>query len=173
MSSHSTTNSASESNDFNLVAAWLRFDIRRVIAGGFAGAFAGIVALVFAMVLATKFGYEIWYPVKIAAVPFLGAAAMDYGNMQGLIVGLMVHLALSATLGKIYGHFSIFSEFLPLLALGLVWGVFSWIFISCLFVQAFTEVFALNLSMGAAFFVNMVYGIALSSLTIFNKMLKQ
>jgi hypothetical protein len=173
MSSHSATPSSSQANDFNLVAAWLKFDMRRWIAGAFAGAFAAIVALLVAMALAARVGFEIWYPVKIAAVPLLGAAAMDIGNMQGLVVGLLVHLIVAIGLGKIYAHFSIFSNFLPLLAAGLVWGAFSWIFISCLFVQAFTEVFALNIHMGAAFVVNMVYGISLSSLTVFDRMLRQ
>ncbi len=162
-------NQTAEPGEYNLVEQWLRFRPRRWLAGAFSGIFAGSMMLVVAMLMAKAFGYDVWYPAKIAAIPFLGGAAMDFGNVQGVVVGLVMHLALCAVLGTFYSHFSIFSAPLPLLGAGFVWGFFSWVFISCLFSQSFTEVFALQFNQGASFFCHLTFGFSLASLTFFEK----
>jgi hypothetical protein len=115
-------------------------------------------------------GLEAFYPVKIPAIPLLGAEAMVLGpQLSALVTGLAVHLLLSAVLGIAYAHFTVTNTLLPLLGAGFVWGTFSWIFIFNLFIQSFTEINALQLPRGPALFVCLAFGFALSSVRWFDR----
>lgn len=157
----------------NLVELWLRVDPVRWIAGAFAGLFAGVLMVAASMFVAALLGAEIWFPVKIAAVPFLGASATEYGTaLKPIVTGLIVHETICLVLGVIYAQVTA-TNYLPgLLGVGFVWGTFSWVFITNLFIQSFTEVFALSISPAAAFPVNLVFGLSLTSVAFFDRLLR-
>jgi len=159
----------SEDDELNVVAAWLSWDTRRVVAGAAAGAFAGLVALLLAMVLSAVNGLDLWFPAKFAALPVLGGTALRYDNTMAIGVGLIVHQTLSMVLGMFYSHFTINNVTSRLFGAGLVWGIFSWIFISCLFVQSFPDIAAVNLPKSAYLLVNMVFGLSLMSVSMFDR----
>lgn len=160
--------------DINMVEVWLRKNPSRWIAGVLSGLFAGLVALVFAMVLSAVLGAEFLFPAKLPAVPFLGRVATEYGfHLVPILVGVLVHLTLCSVLGLVFSHFVFTNSVKALLAMGLVWGLFSWVFIYNLFVQSFTMVLALEPSPGPAFFVNVIFGLSLASLAFFSKITRR
>ena len=159
----------SEEGEMNLVALWLTFDLPRTIAGIMAGVFAGIVAWVFGGLIAMQAGMEFWVPFKLAATPMMGAEAMNYGFSAAVIVGLIVHCAICAVLGGVYGHFTKTNKILPLLGAGFMWGTFSWIFIQNLFVRSFLDVRTYAIPSGVAFFVLLVFGLSLVSIKFFDR----
>jgi hypothetical protein len=159
--------------DMDLVAVWLRKDPKRWVAGAMAGLFAGAVMMLFAMVLSVALGAEAWFPIKIAALPFLGGAATEYGvNVQAIVIGAVFHEFIAMVLGIVYAHFTGTNSLPSLLGAGVVWGLFSWIFITNLFCQSFKDVFAAHIPVGAAFPVNLVFGLALTSVAFFDRALR-
>lgn len=158
------------SEDINLVELWLRRDKTRWLAGALAGSFAGIVALAFGIVLALALRTDALLAVKAAALPVLGAPATEVGLQFGpLIVGFLVFEILAVVLGVFYAHMTVKNDLPILLGAGFVFGTFSWIFIQNLFIQSFRPVFAANLSSGAAFFFWLVFGLALASVSFFDR----
>lgn len=159
--------------DMNLVEMWLRKDPVRWIAGALAGLFACVLMTVFAMILSGVFGNEVWFPMKVAALPVLGGSATEFGfHLRPILIGLAVQGGLCAFLGVIYAHFTGTNSLPALLGMGFVWGAFSWIFIFNLFVQSFTDVRAANLSPAAAFPIMMVFGLSLTSVAFFDRALR-
>jgi hypothetical protein len=158
--------------DANLVENWLKRDPSRWVAGALAGIFAGLISAAFAGVLAIAGGYEFWFPLKAVATPFFGGAATEYSNSQALLVGFVAYEALCAFLGLVYAHFTATNALGPLLGMGFVWGVFSWIFISCLFAQSFRAFSALNISKGILFPIDLVFGLSLTSVAFFDKLVR-
>ena len=163
-----------QEEDLNLVEIWLRRDPIRWIAGILAGLFAGVVMLVFAMLLSKVGGAEFWLPVKIAALPILGAKATETGfNVGSLAVGFIFAEVLCASLGLAYAHFTgAGASMQALLGASFTWGAFSWVFIICLFLQSVYAVQYMEIPRGPAFFVMMVFGLALASVTFFDRMLR-
>jgi hypothetical protein len=162
-----------EGTEINLTDIWLRRDPARWFAGIMSGLLAGAVMLAFAMVVSAVTGNELWYPVKIPAIPFLGAAATDIGmHMTPIIVGILVHEALCAFLGFVFAHFTGTNSLSALLAMGLVWGIFSWIFLFNLFFQSFPEISALSLHRGVALFTHLAFGLALTSVAFFDRAIR-
>lgn len=160
-------------NDANLVAMWLRKDPKRWTAGLLAGLLAGVVALAFGMLLALVGGEDLWMPVKYLGLPVLGNAALEYGFIfKHILVGFIVFEVLAAFFGALYAHFTGTNALTPLLGVGLAWGAFSWIFLYCLYTPSFRDVFVAQVSAGAGFAVCMVYGIALTSVSFFDRMLR-
>jgi hypothetical protein len=159
--------------EFNLVEMWLRKDPTRWIAGAFAGLFAGLGALVVGMIISTSAGFEIWFPVKLMATPLLGPSATEFGMQTGVILtGLISFEALCLFLGFVYAHFTGSNLMAALLPMGLVWGIFSWIFIWNLFMQSFQPIFAARIPSGAAFPVCITFGILLASVAFFDRSLR-
>ncbi len=157
----------------NIVEIWLRRDSVRWMAGALAGAFAGLVAMAFAMILAVAAGHELWFPIKVAALPILGNDATAVGLTLGsIVVGLAAHQLLCIFLGVVFAHFTGTNSLAPLLGVGLVWGIFGWIFINNLFSRSFPAIRAAELSVGAAFFVWIVYGLSLTSVSFFDRALR-
>jgi hypothetical protein len=73
-----------------------------------------------------------------------------------------------------WGGFELKSAITPLvqvilLGMGLTWGAFSWIFLNNLFSPSFLDIRAIKIPNSAAFFVWMVYGVALTSVAYFDK----
>jgi len=172
MNSHAPGNETPE-EDFNLVAMWLRKDPCRWAAGALAGIFAGLIMLAFAGLLTSAGGGDFWYAAKAGALPFLGGPATEYGMHTGaIIVGVVAIEALAALLGVLYSHFVGTNSFAALLPMGLVWGIFSWIFIFNLYSQAWRDVHAAEIPSGPAFFVLLVFGISLTSVAFFDRALR-
>jgi hypothetical protein len=163
----------SEEQDLDLIAMWIRFDPKRWIAGALAGLTAGLITAAVAMALATAAGLEAWFPVKLAAIPFLGGEATALGTTPGLVIGLIAHEALSMLLGIVFAHFTVKNYMPALLGAGVSWGLFSWIFLSNLFFQSFPEVNAAGISRGAALLCNLVFGISLASVAGFDRMFRR
>lgn len=159
-----------EPGDIDLVSTWLRLDLPRLIAGVLAGVFAGIVMVAFAGVLCKMAGWELLLPLKVPALAVLGNEATELGmNPKALIVGFVVHSMVTGLLGGVYAHFTQTNKLLPLLGAGFVWGTFSWIFIFNLFTKSFLEVRTLDLPAGPAFFVHLVFGFSLASISYFDQ----
>jgi hypothetical protein len=159
--------------DINIVELWLRKDTVRWVSGALAGLFAGLVAICFAMLLAVMSGAEFWYPVKLMATMVLGSSATVLGaHMGAILTGFILFELLSVLLGVIYAHFTASNSLSVLLGIGLVWGMFSWIFIWNLFFQSFKTIFAANVSSGAVFPICMVFGLALTSVGFFDRAIR-
>ena len=159
-------------DDRDIVAMWLKWDPKRLLAGVMSGLFAGLIAAGFAVVFAKMLGADPLFPIKFAAIPMLGEQALRYDNTQAILVGLLTHELLCVVLGVVYAHFTGVNSLPALLGAGLIWGSFSWIFISCLFVSAFANIAALSLPKQVFFPFNMVFGLALASTGFFDRMLR-
>lgn len=162
--------------DIDLVGPWLKLDPTRWMAGALAGLFAGLVALVFGGILAKGAGMEMLFPVKLMALPFLGSSATQVGTSGGaataLAVGLAAFEALCAFLGAVFAHFTYTNASGPLLGMGFTWGAFSWIFLNNLFGQSFDAIRAADISHGAGFGFWMVFGLSLTSVAFFDRLLR-
>lgn len=160
--------------DTDIVAGWLIADKTRWIAGVMAGLFAGLVALGFAGVLAIAGGLEFWFPIKIMGSWILGASATELGFKLGAIIaGLVIVEALSAFWGAVYAHFVKTDSLGSLLAMGVVWGTFGWIFHWNLYFHSIKPILAANISPGAVFPVFMVWGMALTVVSFFDRAMRK
>lgn len=156
--------------DIDMIATWLVADKVRWLAGIAAGLFAGVVALGFAGVLATAGGMEFWFPVKLMGTWIVGSAGTEIGpNYGNIFAGLVVVEALAAFWGFVYAHFIKTNSLGALLVMGLVWGVFGWIFHWNLFFHSVRTILASNVSPAAAFPVFLVYGLTLTSVAFFDR----
>ena len=177
-----------------MIEMWLRKDPTRWLAGALAGLFAMTVALVVAGVVSKSAGYEIWFPIKLGAIPVYSIAKMslfqpfvsiagasDSSASAATLIGIMPKALLAGVifwgvvamvLGATYAHFSVTSSLLPLLGVGFVWGTFSWIFIGNLFLPAWRGYTAAHISKGAFFLVVMVFGLMLASTGFFDRMIR-
>lgn len=160
--------------DPNLVEMWVRKDPSRWIAGAMAGIFAAGVMVLFAMMLSTFGSMDMLAPIKVPAVPFLGAEAMRVGvHLPAIAVGATVLLLLSAFLGAVFSHFTYTNKLFPLLGMGLTWGIFSWIFWNNLVFPSWLDYRTLALPKGAMFFSLVVFGISLSSVAFFDRVVRK
>jgi hypothetical protein len=159
--------------EYNLVEFWLRRDPVRWLAGVLGGLFAGAVAIGLAMVLASINGYETWFPVKLMGTILLGPVATDTAPSQNAILaGLIVFEGVCVFWGFIFSHFVMATRIPSLLAMGLVWGIFSWIFTWNLFMQSFRQIFAAQIPSGLALPVCIAYGVSLVSVGIIDRLMK-
>lgn len=157
--------------DTLLVAHWLKFDVARLLSGLVAGVFAGAAALLVSMVLCLKVGYEGSFAIKLFATLLHGPAATEYGSHSvGFLSGLVLFEFLCGFWGMVYAHFVFTQKWSGLLAMGVVWGLFSWIFQWNLFLQSFHTIYAVHIPAQAAFPVCLTYGVALSSLGFFSNL---
>lgn len=155
--------------DGDIVALWLRKDPTRWMAGIFSGAFAGLVALAVAMLLAQNAGKEFLFPAKLLSTAILGPAGTDNSVSLGAIVGLIVWESIAVFWGFVYSHFVATNAFRALLAMGLVWGLFLWIFNWNLYMQSVLPIRWAAVPSGAAILICVIYGLSLSSVAIFDR----
>jgi hypothetical protein len=155
--------------EYNLVEMWTDIRPARLRAGVFAGIFAGIVALIFGAIFCTIKGLDPTIPMRFMGLPYIGNEAMAFGGMKGLIVGLSAYFGLAIFLGVLYAHFTGVNNKKGLFGMGLTWGAFGWIFITCLFMPANRDYFAAEISRGVMFFGWLVYGLSLMSVAWFDK----
>ena len=155
--------------EHNLVALLWNFRAVRLKAGMLAGIFAGTMMLVFGMIFCAAKGLDVTAPLKIAALPFLGNAAMEYGSGTGIVVGLIAFFIYTIFHGMTYSHVTGGNHRGALLGMGLTWGVFSWVFVTCLFMPAFRSYYEAEIPRGVMFFAWMVWGLSLQSVKWFDK----
>jgi hypothetical protein len=158
--------------DGNIVALWLRKDPTRWVAGIFAGAFAGAIALTVACFLAQSSGKEFWFPAKLLSTFILGSVGTDNHLTKGLIVGLLVWEALAVFWGFVYSHFVATNAIGGLLPMGLVWGIFLWIFNWNLYLQSVLPIRWAAVPSGAAILICVIYGLSLSSVGFFDRVFR-
>jgi hypothetical protein len=163
---HSPTDTTAE-EDFNIVATWLDADKTRWVAGVMAGLFAGLVAMGLAMAMSVVGGLEFWFPVKLLGMVIYGPSATEYGMHAPILAGFLIWEGVAAFWGFIYGHFVKTDSLGALLAMGMVWGLFLWIFDWNLFLHADKSILASNVSPASAFPVCLTYGLALTSVAFF------
>ncbi|OFZ22909.1 MAG: hypothetical protein A2X94_14855 [Bdellovibrionales bacterium GWB1_55_8] len=149
--------------DLNLVEFWLRRDPERWLIGALAGFIAAAISMGVAMIAAGFTIGEIWFPLKLAAVPVLGGGATRFGfAVLPILIGLVSIVALSGLLGFLFAHFVWSNSLRVLLPMGLTWGIFCWVFIWNLFLQSVRAIFTLQVSSGVAFGVCLVFGLSLT-----------
>ena len=159
--------------EYNLVEMWLRKDPIRWISGALAGLFAGLVALGVAMSLASSGGYEPSFPIKLIGTILLGPSATEMGvGSSAVFAGLALFEGLCLFLGVVFSHFTGSNSLAALVPMGLVWGTFSWIFIWNLFMQSFHSIFAAQISSAVVLPVCLAFGIALSVVALFDRVLR-
>ena len=157
--------------DFNIVEIWLRRDPARWMAGAFGGLFAAFMMWAFTAILMKSAGHEGWFLLKAFAVPVIGGKAMATGfHLHAILTGGAIFALLSVVLGMVYAHFTGTNKVGPLLAMGVVWGAFSWVFLNNLFSASFRELFVLQIPKGPALFAWMVFGLSLASVSFFDRM---
>lgn len=168
---HSPNNAVEE--DFNLVEGWLTPDVPRWIAGAMAGLFAGLVALGLAMVMAAVSGMEFWFPAKLMATTVLGSSATELGPHMGpILLGVALFEVLCAFWGFVYAQFVRSNQLGALLAMGVVWGLFSWIFIWNLFMHSFQTIMVADVSPATVFPICMAYGVSLTAVAFFDRAMR-
>jgi len=176
---HHTSNPATShgEEDLNVVELWTTPDLPRVIAGVFAGCFAALVMSIFAAVYGKVLGgFEITFPWKYAGTLIVGGEGTEYGNSGmgfiAILSGLVLIEIVGGFLGAVFAHFVKTNHKASLAAMGVVWSLFSWIFIWCLFLQSFNTIRWAGISAGAAFPVTLVFGLALGSVSFFDTMVR-
>lgn len=104
--------------------SWWRWALAR---GALAGLLAGLLSALWNVLAALAAGATAWLPVKAAAFPFLGEAALLPGFAAApVVLGVAVHLFLAAIWG---GLFALGVEIAPrklFIPLGAFMGVFAW-----------------------------------------------
>lgn len=162
-----------QETDLNLVEMWLRKDPTRWMAGVLGGIFSGGVAILVGGLISKSHGLEFVFPIKFAALPIVGNAATAVSPGGSLMLGLFLFLGLAAFLGFLFSHFTPTNMFAALLGMGFVWGTFSWIFITNLFMQSWVDIRATDIPNSATFFVTLSYGLSLVSVGMFDKMIRR
>ncbi len=154
--------------EYNVVALWTQFRGARLRAGVLAGFLAGLMMQLFGVLMCAINGDDLAKPFKIAALPILGRDALAYGSVSGLVVGIIAFYILFGFLGMVYAHFTGTNHKGNLFGMGLTWGAFGWVFITCLFSPSFRSYFEADIPRGTMFFAWMVYGLSLQSVAWFD-----
>jgi hypothetical protein len=160
-----------QEEDLNVVEFWLRKDPKRWVSGIISGCIAMGVALIVAGLFASSHGMEFTFPIKLFGTILSGASATETGNSSGIFSGLVFLGLVGGFWGLIYSHFVITNQFKPLLAMGLVWGIFLWIFNWNLYFQSFKTIRAADLSSGPLFPICLAYGLSLAVIGIVHPMI--
>lgn len=159
--------------EYNLVEIWLRRDPIRWLSGVLGGLVAGVFAMLAGMWVATSHGMEASFPLKLLGTTVLGASATELQQVQGAFVGLIVLEFICVFWGVIFAHFTGTNSIKALLAMGLVWAAFSWIFIWNLFLPSFKPIFAAQIPAGAAIPSCVAYGLGLATISFFDSLLRK
>ena len=155
--------------EFNVVALWTKFRGARIRAGALAGIFAGAMMQLFGVVFCAISGRDLLLPFKISALPYLGNSAIAYGSVPGLVVGLIAFYTLAIILGTTYAHFTGTNHKGVRFGIGVTWGIWGWIFITCLFSPSFRAYHEAEIPRGPMFFAWLVFGLGLTSVAWFDK----
>jgi hypothetical protein len=97
-------------------------------AGVFAGLAAGVLLTLFMTVMSSMRGNDIWYGIKGAAAPFLGARAMAPGfDPFAALLGFATHLAVSVAWAVPFALLFRGGGRAMTLAAGAAWGIPVWL----------------------------------------------
>lgn len=154
------------------VENWLRRDPVRWLSGALAGLFSAILTSLLAMILASSSGLQSGFPLKLFGTILIGPVATDIHLSEGAVSGAILFGILCIFLGIVFAHFVYTNSIPSLLAMGLVWGIFSWIFIWNLFMQSFKPIFAAQIPSTAVFPVCILFGLALASVSFFDRIFR-
>lgn len=104
-------------------------EARRALAGGtLAGLAAGGFLTLFMTVVSAARDKDVWYGIKGAAAPFLGAPALRPGfEAWPVTVGLFTHLLISIGWGVLFAMLAYGFTRAGIIASGLAWGVVVWL----------------------------------------------
>jgi hypothetical protein len=170
---HSPNFAESQEGEMNLVAQWSRIDPTRWICGILAGVVGGVVLMFVAGLFASSAGMEFVFPIKLMATPFLGSAATQVGpNFNSLLVGALFIEAISTFWGFVYSHFVYTNKLGSLAAMGIVWGIYLWIFNWNLYLQSFKTISVTQLPRGPVMAVCLAYGLSLVTVSFFDRALR-
>jgi len=79
-------------------------------------------------VMSAAHGRDIWYGMKGASAPFLGARAMTPGfDLAAVVIGIVAHLGISAAWGAGFGVLAHGLGKLATMAASAAWGVVVWL----------------------------------------------
>lgn len=96
--------------------------------GVIAGIFAGIVVSLYGIFATLAVGLDPWLMLKTPALPLLGERARVHGfDAAVVLVGLLVHFAISAAWGALFGVIVYRATLAKTLVFGLVYGLLVWI----------------------------------------------
>jgi hypothetical protein len=154
--------------EYNVVELWTKFRGARIRAGIMAGIFAGVMMQLFGVAYCAVKGMDLAMPFKIAALPIIGRDALAFGSVPGLVVGLIMFYVLMSFLGAVYAHFTGNNHTGVRFGIGITWGAWGWVFITCLFSPSFQAYNEADIPRGVMFFAWMVYGISLMSVKWFD-----
>jgi hypothetical protein len=155
--------------EFNVVALWTKLRMSRIRAGVCAGIFAGAMMQLFGVIYCAIKGWDLLMPFKISALPILGREALAFGSVPGIVVGLIAFYTLAIVLGTAYAHFTGNNHKGVRFGIGLTWGLWGWVFITCLFSPSFQPYSEADIPRGVMFFAWLVFGISLMSVAWFDK----
>lgn len=155
--------------EYNVVALWTSFRLRRIIAGMLAGIVAAFMMELFGVIFCALNGVDLTMPMRIAALPIIGRDALEIASATGMIVGVTAHAVLSMILGAVYAHFTGMNKIGALFGIGLTWAAWGWVFITCLFMPSFRAYHEAQIPAGLMFFAWIVFGLSLMSVAIFDR----
>jgi uncharacterized membrane protein YagU involved in acid resistance len=134
---------------------------REIIAGGaLAGVVAGLTMGLVAMGHAAAMGMEVWLLLDQIAALILGVRAL-LGGPATTLLGLAIHLAVSAALGVLFAMaVPRWTSTLLAFASGLVYGVLVWAILTWIVLPLFNPVMAERMQLwpGAWFVHHLVFG---------------
>jgi len=139
-------------------------EMRHALRGGAsAGVVAGCALTLFMTLMSMSAGRDIWYGMKGAAAPFMGARAMTGGfDGPAVVLGMIDHLMVSVIWGML---FSLVAYGLPKVGtvlLGVVWSIPVWLGMYYVVLPAVgLEEMVRDASVGRAIVFHMVLGLAL------------
>lgn len=145
-----------------MVAYWEKIDHYRLLAGALTGLIGGIITVFIALFLSAYWGLESLYPIKLFATICMGSSATELGDRTDvLLTGGLVIFGLFSILGLIFSHFVFARSIFGLFWMGIVWGIFSWIFIWNLFLQAFKPILNSGVNSSSVLLLCLIYGSSL------------
>lgn len=162
-------NPDSVEGEYPVLKLWGTLRPKRLLAGLFAGWVAGIMMFLFGVVVCMFAGLDLLMPIKVAAIPVVGAEALRIGMTSAVLVGILFQATLMGFLGAAYAHFTGFNHVKALFPMGLTWGIFGWVFIHSLMFKSFIDYRTAGLHDGVMFFAWIVYGVSLMSVMFFDR----
>src|SRR3989338_9411558 len=92
-------------NEHSVTHIWQRFNLQWILAGAISGILAGLFVIGIGSLIAGKHLGEWQQPFKIIGAAFYGKEALLFGGFgKAAILGLVIHMALSAVYGATFAQ---------------------------------------------------------------------
>jgi hypothetical protein len=127
-----------------------------------AGIFGGIVLSLYGLLASVALGVDPWTNFKVASAPFLGDRAFAAGfDASAVGLGILVHFAVSALWGALFGLVVYGASAGATLALGAVFGLLVWVVMTSALLPALglTEL-GRTVTLGPPILEHVVFGLA-------------